>query len=160
MSLDYKHIQNFITHESVYPQHSNAMKLNFPQNFLWFYKWLKNRYHCKYEDLTFFTKCASLRVDQTVKSFHHLHTKETLFIWSSKSTQATREANFESISRSIDWMFVKHARYYENQAIILMKSVFIWQSISKTAGIIWDAMHLDQELESCKSAKVFNCTVH
>lgn len=157
--LNYKHIQNFITHESVYPQHGNAIKWNFPQNFPWFYKCLKNRYLCKYEDLTFFTKCTSLRVDQTVKPFHHLHTKENLFLWSSKSTQATRKANFESIPRSIDWMFVKHAKYCENQGIIFMKSVFIWQSISKTLGIIWDVVHLDQELEPCKSVKVFNCTV-
>lgn len=139
---------------------ATAMKLNFPQNFPWFCKWLKNRYPCKCEDLTVFTKCTSLRVDQTVKSFHHLNTKETLLFWSSKATQATREANFKSIPRSIDWVPVKHTRYSENQAIILMKSVFICLSISKTSGIIWDVVHLDQELESCKSPKVFNCTVH
>lgn len=90
----------------------------------------------------------SLRVHQTMKSLYHLNTKETLFLWSSTSTQATKEANFRSILRSIDCMPVTHARHYKNQAIILMKSVFIQLSISKPYGINCDAMHLDQELQS------------
>lgn len=89
-----------------------------------------------------------------VKSLYHLNTKETLFLWSSESTQATKEANFKSILRSIDCMPVKHAKHYEKQAIILMKSVFMQLSISKPYGINWDVTCLDQELESCKSAKV------
>lgn len=64
LCMNYKHIQNSITRESVYPQHGNAIKLNFPQNFPCFYKWLENRHLCKYEDLTFFTKCTKERTKQ------------------------------------------------------------------------------------------------
>lgn len=102
----------------------------------------------------------SLSVDQTVKSLLHLNTKETLFLWSSNSAQATEEANFRSIPRSVDCLAVKHVRRCENQTIILMNSVFIRLSISTPDGTNWDVTHLDQELESCKSAKVFNCEIH